>query len=516
MPGVASRAAAPALRGRVASVACLLVAACSTYDASLLQAKRARPDASIDGGHVDVDAGNPSTECIGSGALMCARPNADATCVAATCLIVRCREPYLDCDGLPENGCEATLDAPEHCGACRASCRRAHVAHARCDPGGEGGPCFIDHSCPLGAVDCIAGEPRNGCETGFADCDGIPSNGCETSLRTLTDCGGCAQACTSVDSEVSCETGACVKLGCSPGFGDCRGQGCESLVADPEHCGECGTACSEGASMCHGGRCTGATCASGTADCDGDTENGCETSLADVASCGFCDLGCGPYPHAQRGCSDGACTITGCDDGFANCDGVRDNGCEVDLGDPVTCGSCGNDCSALQNVASAACSDDQCSDLVCEDGWGDCDGSPANGCEQSLSSAAHCGACEKPCQLANATSSCSGGSCAISACSGQFDDCNGQAGDGCEASLDTEAHCGSCGSACGEGTICEAGGCGCGAGVGCADGAECCGNACVNTRSDCFPWPCIPGTRADKANCGGCGVDCPFYCCLIP
>jgi hypothetical protein len=492
-----------------------MFAGCSAYDASLLTLKRAQPDAAVDGGHMQVDAGVDPAECMGSGELMCSRPNADATCVDAACLIVRCREPFLDCDGLAGNGCESTLDTPQHCGACRSNCLRAHVAHARCDLEAENGPCFIDHSCPIGAVDCRDGDARNGCESGFADCDGKPQNGCETSLRTLTDCGSCGAACTSVDSEVSCETGACVKLGCAEGFGDCNGDGCESLVADPSHCGECGNVCPPQTPMCHGGRCTRSTCAPGTADCDEESENDCETSLEAVASCGFCSVACGPYPNAEPGCTDGTCTISGCDDGFANCDAARDNGCEVDLRDPLTCGRCGNDCSGLPNVASAACTEGECADLVCEDGWDDCDGNSANGCEQSLSSAAHCGGCNQPCERDNAVTVCSAGSCAVSSCSGQFDDCNGQAEDGCEAALDSDDHCGTCGNACEVGTSCQGGGCGCAAGGGCPDNTECCGSACVNTRSDCFPWPCIPGTRADRANCGGCGVECPLYCCLI-
>jgi hypothetical protein len=58
-------------------------------------------------------------------------------------------------------------------------------------------------------------------------------------------------------------------------------------------------------------------------------------------------------------------------------------------------------------------------------------------------------------------------------------------------------------------------GCGCSAGM-CPDGAECCNGACVNTHADCFPWPCIPGTTADRANCGACGQSCGLFCCLIP
>jgi hypothetical protein len=100
----------------------------------------------------------------------------------------------------------------------------------------------------------------------------------------------------------------------------------------------------------------------------------------------------------------------------------------------------------------------------------------------------------------------------ISACAEGFDDCNHMVDDGCEAALDGDANCGSCGAACKAGTVCKNGGCACGTNAGCDNGTECCNGACVDTHSACFPWPCIPGTKRDSNNCGGCGVQCAFCC----
>jgi hypothetical protein len=47
----------------------------------------------------------------------------------------------------------------------------------------------------------------------------------------------------------------------------------------------------------------------------------------------------------------------------------------------------------------------------------------------------------------------------VAACNAEFDDCNGSAADGCEASLNTSQNCGSCGEVCGSGESCAAGSC---------------------------------------------------------
>jgi hypothetical protein len=83
------------------------------------------------------------------------------------------------------------------------------------------------------------------------------------------------------------------------------------------------------------------TCALGTADCDG--APGCETSTSsDVANCGGCGVVCGTA-NAKPSCVGGACVLA-CDDGWANCDGAIANGCETSLADPKNCGACGVVC----------------------------------------------------------------------------------------------------------------------------------------------------------------------------
>src|SRR5262249_46624311 len=69
------------------------------------------------------------------------------------------------------------------------------------------------------------------------------------------------------------------------------------------------------------------TCASGVADCDGDTADGCEQSLHDVEHCGDCATACS-YANAVAACPSGTCVLSACADGYQNCDAQEANGCE--------------------------------------------------------------------------------------------------------------------------------------------------------------------------------------------
>ena len=63
------------------------------------------------------------------------------------------------------------------------------------------------------------------------------------------------------------------------------------------------------------------------------------------------------------------------------------------------------------------------------------------------------------CAPANATGSCTAGSCALAACTAGFADCDQSAWNGCEVDLMTDpGSCGACGNSCG-GAACVNGGC---------------------------------------------------------
>jgi len=520
----------PATRRKAACVAAIWLTAaligCSSYDPHLLPERRvpSRQDAGSKATDAAIktvpDASMVSVmtvvTCTADTELsICEPAHADGVCVDSQCKIIRCRDGFLDCDHDVETGCEASLDTPENCGACGASCDLNHVARSLCQMVDGMASCGIDHTCgPDAPTPCAENATENGCEPGFGDCDGMAANGCETSLTTMTDCGGCGMACkpSGTGTEARCATGTCMANGCAEGFADC-GQGCISLANDPAHCGKCNQACpSSTASMCSGGRCTSVTCLAGHADCNGKASDGCETDLGAAGTCGSCDVGCGPYANGSPGCSAGQCSVS-CNMGFADCNKDKSDGCETDLSNADTCGACGMDCNGLPHVTSAQCAGGQCAQLNCMSGFGDCDGNPANGCEQSLNTNDHCGSCSGTCNPANATGTCQSGSCAVSACTGGFDDCDGNPGNGCEASLDSSAHCGRCNNACQGGTSCQNGGCTC-SGTSCPSGQTCCGGSCIDASGNCYPWPCIPGTTRDKNNCGGCGTQCGLWCCI--
>jgi hypothetical protein len=115
-------------------------------------------------------------------------------------------------------------------------------------------------------------------------------------------------------------------------------------------------------------------------DCDSLTD--CEDAdcLADTDGDGYVDAPCGDdcgptdpytYPGADELC-----------DGVDNdCDALVDEDFDLD-NDPQNCGACGNVCELPHAVPK--CEVGTCGIAVCDDGYADCDGDPANGCEVAL------------------------------------------------------------------------------------------------------------------------------------
>jgi len=85
-------------------------------------------------------------------------------------------------------------------------------------------------------------------------------------------------------------------------------------------------------------------------DCDGNARsNGCETSLLTTASCHACGRACA-FANATPACNPNSatqCAIGSCNAGFADCNGLPADGCEVDTrSDSLNCGVCGGFCRA--------------------------------------------------------------------------------------------------------------------------------------------------------------------------
>jgi hypothetical protein len=179
-----------------------------------------------------------------------------------------------------------------------------------------------------------------------------------------------------------------------------------------------------------------AACNAGYADCDGSAANGCEVNIAtSVSNCGGCGNVCST-PNGTPACSSGSCTVASCNAGYGNCDGSAANGCEVNLQTSVSnCGSCGNACSTPNG--SPTCSSGSCAVGSCNSGYANCNGSPADGCEINITNdALNCGGCGNNCGsvcIGNvAATSCSAATCGITACNASYYNIDGVCGTGCE------------------------------------------------------------------------------------
>jgi hypothetical protein len=151
----------------------------------------------------DFDLASDLAHCGACGAA-CALTDAEATCLASRCEVLRCAPGRGNLDGVAANGCEAACTPgrpgpevcdledndcdgsvdegfdrgidPENCGACGVRCGFAN-AGARC----------VDAVCALAT-----------CEPGFANADGVDANGCEA--RCLVSGEGVEQ-CDEIDND---------------------------------------------------------------------------------------------------------------------------------------------------------------------------------------------------------------------------------------------------------------------------------------------------------------------------
>ncbi|MEI8255124.1 MAG: hypothetical protein WCJ30_05565, partial [Deltaproteobacteria bacterium] len=455
-------------------------------------------------GFADCD-GNPASGCeanlttdparCGACGTVCGFAHAGAGCAGGACTIGACSPGYGNCDGSSANGCETVISIdPGHCGACSTVCSPTQYANA--------GTVCLTGACSLGA-----------CAAGFANCDGNSANGCETNLVSdAGNCGRCGGVCALAHVSAVCTAGACAIGSCAAGWGNCDGlsaTGCEaSVVADASNCGACGVTCSpslfpHAGAVCAGSACTLGACAAGYADCDGVAANGCEVNVAaDPAHCGSCATVCA-FAQAGATCAAGTCALGACAAGYGNCDGLAANGCETSVSaDPSHCGSCATVCAFAQ--AGATCAAGTCALGTCAAGYGNCDGLAANGCESNLGAdVSHCGSCATACTFAHAGATCASGACAMGACAAGYADCDGLAANGCETSVVNDAsHCGTCATVCAfpqAAATCSAGACVMGA---CGPGYADCDGLVANG--------CETNPSADVNHCGTCSTVCSF------
>jgi hypothetical protein len=406
-----------------------------------------------------------------------------------------CAEP--SCNDRVFNGDESDID-------CGGSCPKCPPGR-RCREGEDciGDVCGLDDRC---IVVCLEGR---------ADCDLSAENSCEVNLKTDPEnCGACGDDCALAHAVPGCSGAECFVASCVGRYLDCNGDpsdGCEvNGGSDVENCGACGKKCpaAQGKALCIDGECD-IECDEGFANCDGNLANGCEKSVTgDVNNCGGCGKVC-PSPLGETPwCVDGVCGSTACPDGFGDCNGKPEDGCEVDLRSNADhCNTCGNFCAALNGTA--ACDERVCIVESCDPGHADCNKQYVDGCEVDTdSSLEHCGACDAKCEIENANFACESGECRVKSCKGSYRDCDGDGVD-CEVNIATDAdHCGGCEPP---------------AGHDCSEdfASRHANGVCVNEV--CQPGTCYPDyancnglvsdgcevyLKGDKDHCGSCSISC--------
>lgn len=230
---------------------------------------------------------------------------------------------------------------------------------------------------------------RAGCNPGdrlscYSGGSGPPGSGCALGTRVCNSAGTGWGAC---DGEVA---------------PNCGGN-CVNLQADTGNCGACGNACilaANGSPTCTAGTC-GLACNVGFKDCNVSLGDGCETNVTvDLNNCGNCGFVCPTTVNvAARSCSNGTCGIGACNGGFADCNGIFGDGCEVNKNaDPDNCGNCGAICPSPPNVSYRTCNNSVCGIGPCNAGFKDCNANPADGCEINVNADFYnCGLCGTVC-----------------------------------------------------------------------------------------------------------------------
>ncbi len=358
---------------------------------------------------------------------------------------------------------------------------------------------------------CVAGACDFECIDDFDDCNERASDGCEVHLPSnVNHCNLCDNACTVNNGVPLCDEGVCKVGSCNYGWGNCDEgyeNGCEeSLLVSEDHCGECGAPCypDNGIGQCNYGQCTIRACDFGYRDCENGVVDGCETYVeSSLDHCGECNNPCAPA-HAIPICTGGICGLSGCDEGYRNCDTSIVNGCERNiLTDTYNCGNCGIWCQP--DNGTGYCNDGTCAVQTCFGSFRDCNEAYSDGCEvDTKTDAEHCGSCFESCLYDHGTGKCFNSSCLLNNCTDPWKNCDESEENGCESnSLSDPANCGNCDVVCPTPPNMY--------NAGCLNG-DCIPGVCVegykNCNGDYWTTGCETDIYNDPDSCGDCGEVC--------
>jgi hypothetical protein len=322
----------------------------------------------------------------------------------AMCPVTTCSLPWATCPS-SKFPCDVDLlNDNDNCGGCGISC--------------------YDGSSNPQDWSCVDGNCTFGCGgRDYRDCDGDRTNGCEVSVAIdMDNCGECGVKCT---DGTYCDNGECINDCTRTNKPDLCDGLCTNVAFDDKNCGTCGNVCDPtGPNLpplpsdmyygCGVGVCGQRHCGiANTANCNGLLSDGCETTLHTTENCNTCGDACPPgkqclpengYPNIYRClCEDDAETLCG-----RECKRLDD--------DPTNCGGCNRVCPGMGRPHfSVICTHGVCGGQ-CGDGYADCDKLANNGCEvDTRVDNRNCGACGHACLPDQV---CSAGKCLVAPCDG--------------------------------------------------------------------------------------------------
>ena len=159
------------------------------------------------------DVGSDLKNCGGCGNACAVPQNGNPACVNGVCGLKDCQPGFADCNMMAMDGCEADLTGLKHCGGCGKAC----VGPQNTDVSCNGGVCAVN-GCLKGFSDCD-GNPNNGCEA--RPCPACV-NGVQDGDETDIDCGGkLCEPCKEGKACVvgaDCESASCDTVCCQIGF----------------------------------------------------------------------------------------------------------------------------------------------------------------------------------------------------------------------------------------------------------------------------------------------------------
>jgi hypothetical protein len=281
--------------------------------------------------------------------------------------------------------------------------------------------------------------------------------------------GGCASARVVVDcdggtcqSDAACTGDACIVC---PDPSTCNAAAlCTETLCDgrsfvcsldgPNHYGWTTTManCDDGDPCTENDHCVGDTCVGTAMACTTPPAPTCQGTgtLRTYTLPGSCVGGTCQYAHTDRACPNDDCQGSTCTGD--PCSGVVCN----TPGDPClqSTGTCDNgtctyppktlDCTR-PHATGGHCVGGACAGWTCDSGYDNCNADWADGCEISLKTTAHCGACNTTCTVgAHATASCATGSC-VRSCTAPWQNCDNDWANGCEIPVGQAVQCDSAG-----------------------------------------------------------------------